>query len=132
MPPFSGMRCLVVDDEPRLRRVLIRLLEGEGFVCREAGSGVEALALLEQEPVPLLISDLRMPEMDGVTLLREVTARWPETGVIVVTAGAVARGGGRLHARSRDARVALRGEQRPRLGARQRSRGHDRPGCRAA
>ena len=80
------MRCLVVDDEPRLRRVLIRLLEGEGFVCREAGSGVEALARLEEEPVPLLISDLRMPEMDGVTLLREVIARWPETAVIVVTA----------------------------------------------
>jgi len=80
------MRCLVVDDEPRLRRVLIRLLEGEGFVCREAGSGVEALAALEQEPVPLLISDLRMPEMDGVALLREVTTRWPETAVIVVTA----------------------------------------------
>ena len=80
------MRCLVVDDEPRLRRVLVRLLEGEGFRCREAGSGVEALAQLEIEPVPLLISDLRMPEMDGVTLLREVTARWPETAVIVVTA----------------------------------------------
>jgi len=80
------MRCLVVDDEPRLRRVLIRLLEGEGFQCREAGSGVEALVLLEQEPVPLMISDLRMPEMDGVALLREVTARWPETAVIVVTA----------------------------------------------
>ncbi len=80
------MRCLVVDDEPRLRRVLVRLLEGEGFSCREAGSGVEALAQLEIEPVPLLISDLRMPEMDGVTLLREVTARWPETAVIVVTA----------------------------------------------
>ncbi len=86
MSPFSGMRCLIVDDEPRLRRVLIRLLEGEGFRCREAGSGVEALAELEKEPVPLLISDLRMPEMDGVTLLREVTARWPETAVIVVTA----------------------------------------------
>jgi len=86
MSPFSGMRCLVVDDEPRLRRVLIRLLEGEGFQCREAGSGVEALAALEKEPVPLLISDLRMPEMDGVALLREVIARWPETAVIVVTA----------------------------------------------
>jgi response regulator RpfG family c-di-GMP phosphodiesterase len=80
------MRCLVVDDEPRLRRVLVRLLEGEGFRCTEAGSGVEALAQLELQPVPLLISDLRMPEMDGVTLLREVTARWPETAVIVVTA----------------------------------------------
>src|SRR5574341_29367 len=72
MPPFSGMRCLVVDDEPRLRRVLVRLLEGEGFACAEAGSGVEALKELEKAPVPLVISDLRMPEMDGVTLLRVI------------------------------------------------------------
>lgn len=86
MPPFSGMRCVVVDDEPRLRRVLVRLLEGEGFACAEAGSGVEALQELEKQPVPLVISDLRMPEMDGVTLLREVIRRWPETAVIVVTA----------------------------------------------
>src|SRR5256712_12198244 len=93
MPQFSGMRCRVADDEPRLRRVLVRLLEGEGFVCREAGSGVEALALLEQEPVPLLISDIRLPEMDGVTVLREIIARWPETGVIVVTAVAEVESG---------------------------------------
>src|SRR6266540_1004151 len=86
MPPFSGMRCLVVDDEPRLRRVLVRLLEGEGFACAEAGSGVEALQELEKGAVPLVISDLRMPEMDGVTLLREIISRWPETAVIVVTA----------------------------------------------
>ncbi len=86
MPPFSGMRCVVVDDEPRLRRVLVRLLEGEGFTCAEAGSGVEALQELAKGPVPLVISDLRMPEMDGVTLLREIITRWPETAVIVVTA----------------------------------------------
>ena len=86
MPPFSGMRCLVVDDEPRLRRVLVRLLEGEGFACAEAGSGVEALQELAKGAVPLVISDLRMPEMDGVTLLREIVTRWPETAVIVVTA----------------------------------------------
>lgn len=86
MPFFSGMRCLVVDDEPRLRRVLIRLLEGEGFTCAEAESGVEALRELERQPVPLVISDLRMPEMDGVTLLRQIVTRWPETAVIVVTA----------------------------------------------
>ena len=86
MGNFSGMRCLVVDDEPRLRRVLVRLLEGEGFACAEAGSGVEALKEMEREPVPLVISDLRMPEMDGVSLLRELITRWPETAVIVVTA----------------------------------------------
>jgi CheY-like chemotaxis protein len=80
------MHCLVVDDEPRLRRVLVRLLETEGCSCREAGSGIEALRELEREPVPLVISDLRMPEMDGVTLLREIVTRWPETAVIMVTA----------------------------------------------
>src|SRR5438445_663081 len=86
MPQPTAMHCLVVDDEPRLRRVLVRLLEGEGFVCREAGSGTEALELMRHEPVPLVISDLRMPQMDGVTLLREVISRWPDTAVIVVTA----------------------------------------------
>ena len=80
------MQCLIVDDEPRLRRVLVRLLENEGFTCTEAGSGVEALRVLEAQDVPLVISDLRMPEMDGVTLLREIVARWPETAVIMVTA----------------------------------------------
>src|SRR5437870_4846228 len=86
MPQPNSVKCLVVDDEPRLRRVLVRLLEGEGFTCAEAGSGVEALQMLHQEQVPLVISDLRMPQMDGVTLLREIIAKWPDTAVIVVTA----------------------------------------------
>jgi cyclic di-GMP phosphodiesterase len=86
MPQPNAMQCLVVDDEPRLRRVLVRLLEGDGFTCREAGSGVEALAVLEQERIPLVISDLRMPQMDGVTLLREIVNRWPDTAVVMVTA----------------------------------------------
>jgi len=86
MPQPNAVRCLVVDDEPRLRRVLVRLLEGEGFTCAEAGSGVEALEMMQQDPVPLVISDLRMPQMDGVTLLRELLAKWPDTAVLVVTA----------------------------------------------
>src|SRR5882762_6832536 len=86
MPQPNALKCLVVDDEPRLRRVLVRLLEGEGFSCAEAGSGTEALEMLQHDPVPLVISDLRMPQMDGVTLLREIIARWPTTAVIVVTA----------------------------------------------
>jgi len=60
-----GNARLVVDDEAPLRRVLVRLLEGEGFTCAEAGSGVEALRELEKGAVPLVISDLRMPEMDA-------------------------------------------------------------------
>lgn len=86
MPQPNAVKCLVVDDEPRLRRVLVRLLEGEGFTCSEAGSGAEALELMKHDSVPLVISDLRMPQMDGVTLLREILSGWPDTAVIVVTA----------------------------------------------
>lgn len=85
-------QCLIVDDEPRLRTLLARLLTGEGFTCREAASGAEAIAAMEQHPVPLVISDVRMPVMDGVTLLREVVRRWPGTAVIVVTANADVEG----------------------------------------
>jgi response regulator RpfG family c-di-GMP phosphodiesterase len=77
---------LVVDDEPRLRRVIVHLLEGEGFRCLEAGTGVEALRVMESDVAPLVISDLRMPEMDGVSLLRHLTDRWPDTAVIMVSA----------------------------------------------
>ena len=86
--PDDVRSCLIVDDEPRLRSVLSRLLKGEGFTCREAASGVEALAEMEREPAPLVISDVRMPAMDGVTLLKELVRRWPGTAVIVVTAEA--------------------------------------------
>lgn len=86
MASADTIPCLVVDDEPRLRRVLVRLLEAQGFACAEAGSGTEALAQLERTPVPLVISDIRMPQMDGITLLKEIVARWPDTAVVVVTA----------------------------------------------
>ncbi|HET7791305.1 MAG TPA: HD domain-containing phosphohydrolase [Gemmatimonadales bacterium] len=86
MMPHDVNQCLVVDDEPRLRRVLVRLLESEGFECFEASSGIDALAQMERAAVPLVLSDLRMPEMDGAALLKEITARWPGTAVIMVTA----------------------------------------------
>ena len=46
-------RCLVVDDEPRLRQVLVHLMQNDGFSCREAGNGAEALAVLQKEAIPL-------------------------------------------------------------------------------
>src|SRR3984957_890660 len=79
-------RCLVVDDEPRLRQVLMRLMEGEGFVCLEAGSGAEAMDVLRRASVTLVLSDLRMPQMDGIELLRQIRARYPDTAVVLITA----------------------------------------------
>lgn len=82
----NGLSCLVVDDEPRLRRVIAHLLEVDGFRVREAATGVEALREMEADPAPLVISDLRMPEMDGVTLLPHLLERWPDTAVVMVSA----------------------------------------------
>jgi response regulator RpfG family c-di-GMP phosphodiesterase len=78
--------CLVVDDEPRLRQVLVHLMKGDGFTCLEAGNGEEALAQLQRHPVTLVMSDLRMPRMDGLELLRQVRARWPDVAVVMITA----------------------------------------------
>ena len=79
-------RCLVVDDEPRLRQALVRLMQLDGFTCFECGSGVEALEILEREPVILVLTDLRMPKMDGAMLLREIRERYPDVAVVMITA----------------------------------------------
>ena len=79
-------RCLVVDDEPRLRQALVRLMQLDGFTCFECGSGLEALEILARENVILLLTDLRMPKMDGAMLLREVRERYPDVAVIMITA----------------------------------------------
>ena len=88
--PLTGtaapLDCLVVDDEPRLRHVLVHLMRGEGFNCLEAENGEAALAVLEQQPFALVISDLRMPKVDGIELLRHLQRRWPDTAVMMITA----------------------------------------------
>jgi putative two-component system response regulator len=78
--------CLVVDDEPQLRDSLRRVLQAAGYEVLVAESGVDALGKLEGNEIPLVISDIRMPEMDGFTLLRRIREGWPETAVVMVTA----------------------------------------------
>lgn len=82
----SGPHCIVADDEAHLRRVLVRLMQGEGFTCHEAANGRIALEILGSVPTTLLLSDLHMPELDGMGLLREVRERQPDTAVIMITA----------------------------------------------
>ena len=87
MADESGVQyCLIVDDEPRLRQVLVHLMRNEGFSCIEAANGEEALALLERTHVTLVMSDLRMPKMDGLELLRRIRGRWPDVAVVMITA----------------------------------------------
>ena len=77
---------LIVDDEPSASDYLRLLLEQDGFEVRATANGVEALIALETNPFELVISDLRMPQMDGLELLSHLKQRWPDLPVIVLTA----------------------------------------------
>ncbi len=70
-------RVLVVDDEAEIAELMRAMLEGAGFEVAIAESGAVALELLEAARFDAVVSDLRMPEMDGAALWREVRARWP-------------------------------------------------------
>jgi putative two-component system response regulator len=85
-PRPSAGYVLIVDDEPQLRRVLSRLMLSDGFEVDEATNGREALDALQKRPATLVLSDLYMPELDGMELLREVRAQHPDTAVIMITA----------------------------------------------
>ena len=85
-PAASAPHCIIVDDEMPLRRVLVRLMRADGFICHEASNGHAALDLLERVPATLVLSDLHMPGVDGMTLLSEVRARHADAAVMVITA----------------------------------------------
>lgn len=76
---------LFVDDEPSILSALRRLFRPQGYRILIAESGAAGLAILEQDSVDLIISDMRMPEMDGATFLKQVRARWPNTMRILLT-----------------------------------------------
>ena len=79
-------KILIVDDEPRIRDLIREHLQYAGFVCEEAGDGDAALAVLAQGGIDLVILDIMMPFMDGMTCLREMRTRKIMTPVIMLTA----------------------------------------------
>jgi DNA-binding NtrC family response regulator len=84
-------RILIVDDEPRLGRVLVEMLEGVGHDVAHAGGGAAAIQRIATADLDLLVSDLRMPGIDGMTVLREVRRQSPGTDVVLMTAHATAQ-----------------------------------------
>ena len=79
------MRILFVDDEPIITRSAERVLNAEGYVVDGVLSGREAASRMEQDHYDLLVTDLRMPEMDGLTLIRRTKAYRPSMGIVVIT-----------------------------------------------
>ncbi|HVI92817.1 MAG TPA: sigma-54 dependent transcriptional regulator, partial [Anaeromyxobacter sp.] len=86
MTPAPLARVLVVDDDAGVRYTLREILASAGVEVDEAADGVEALGRLDARPASLVVTDLRMPRMDGMELLRRVQARAPAPRVVVITA----------------------------------------------
>jgi two-component system response regulator PilR (NtrC family) len=79
-------RILIVDDEQSMRELLAILLKKEGFDVATAASRAEAAATLSSRAVDMVLTDVRLPDGDGLEILRHVKAASPETVVIVMTA----------------------------------------------
>jgi CheY-like chemotaxis protein len=76
---------LVVDDEPWSLKFISRFLRKEGYEVTEASDGAEALELIDNSKFDLVLSDVRMPRLDGVALLRRIRSRVPTIPMILMT-----------------------------------------------
>jgi len=81
-----AQRILVVDDEQIIRESLSFILKKEGYTVEEASNGINALAKHESNPFDIIITDIEMPEMKGVDLLKQIRQRTPQALVVIITA----------------------------------------------
>ena len=83
--PQEFQRLLIVDDDPIILDLLTEFFSSLDYQYRTARNGLEAISLLEQAPSTIVITDLLMPEMNGMELISEIKSRWPDIDIIVVT-----------------------------------------------
>ncbi len=79
-------RVLIVDDDPVLRAVLDAFLQNSGYQTRCAHNATEALHLLDAEPFDVVLTDKKMPDMDGHALVDAIGEKHPEVGAVMMTA----------------------------------------------
>lgn len=79
-------KLLIIDDEERLRKLLSRILQLEGYEVFEAATAKEGLKKLEQETIDVIVSDVKLPDSNGIELTEKIKTNWPATEVIVLTA----------------------------------------------
>ncbi|PKN16482.1 MAG: response regulator [Deltaproteobacteria bacterium HGW-Deltaproteobacteria-23] len=84
--PKNAKKILLVDDEENARIALSRLLTRGGYIVDTVANGFEALNHLREHDVNLIVTDINMPEMNGIEFLREVNRSFPGINVIMITA----------------------------------------------
>jgi DNA-binding NtrC family response regulator len=81
----AKVRILIVDDEPVVRQAFARVLSSDRCSVETVGDGHDALQRMRQQAFDVVLLDLRMPGIDGMTVLRAIKKDWPASEVIVVT-----------------------------------------------
>ncbi|WP_028573940.1 sigma-54-dependent transcriptional regulator [Desulfonatronovibrio hydrogenovorans] len=81
----TSLKLLLVDDEERFRTTLAKRLQGKGFETADVGSGTQALEYIKDNPVDVIILDIKMPGMDGIETLAQVKQITPGIEVILLT-----------------------------------------------
>ncbi len=89
MDTNTAKHLLIVDDDPRIRGLLTESLSALGYTTSQASNGREALELVFNHEYDCVITDIRMPEVDGLTLLQSLKSQKPELPVIMITAFAI-------------------------------------------
>jgi DNA-binding response OmpR family regulator len=81
-----GEKILIVEDHHATRKNVSRFLQSQGYSVLEARDGIEASSRLNQDSVDLVISNFVLPKIHGLTLVREIRSKWPDIGVIIMSA----------------------------------------------
>lgn len=80
-------KVLVIDDDPKVRSVVARFVELEGHTVVQAENGKEAIDQLQGDPADLVISDIFMPEMDGIEVLIQLREHFPDAKLVAMSGG---------------------------------------------
>jgi len=89
-------RILIIDDEPQIRSMLKLMLERDGYEVVEAPDGVEGISVYRQNPTDLIITDLIMPNKDGIGMIIDLKKEFPEVKIIAMSGGGLNKPDGYL------------------------------------
>ena len=82
-------KILIIDDEPQIRLMLKKMLEREGFDIIVASDGKEGMKLFEKDPVDLVITDIIMPEKDGIEVILALRKDYPDVPIFAMSGGGI-------------------------------------------
>lgn len=94
-------RILIIDDEPQIRSMIRLILEREGYEVMEASDGIDGIRVFREKPADLVITDLIMPNKDGIGMIIEIKKEFPTVKIVAMSGGGLNRPEGYLRGAQR-------------------------------